>query len=44
MRTTARLLSEGLSEEEASERLIKENLFQYPTEKMIQRMRIALCI
>ena len=38
MRTTARLLAEGLTQEEAIARITNENLFQYPTEKMVKRM------
>lgn len=38
MRTTARLMAEGLSEKEIIERIVKDNLFQYPTEKSIQKM------
>ncbi len=38
VRATARLLNEGLSDEEATERIISENLFQYPTEKSIKKM------
>lgn len=38
MRTTARLMVEGLSEKEITERIVKDNLFQYPTEKSIQKM------
>lgn len=38
MRTTARLMVEGLSEKEIIERIVKDNLFQYPTEKSIQKM------
>ena len=37
-RTTARLVSEGLSREEIVDRIISENLFQYPTEKSIRQM------
>lgn len=37
MRVTARLLSDGLTEAEASERILSDNLFQYPTEKNIKR-------
>lgn len=37
-RTTARLLAEGLTEEEAVERIVSENLFQFPTEKTQRRM------
>ena len=32
MRTTARLMCEGLNDEEIKERIIEENLFQYPIE------------
>ena len=38
---TARLICEGLSEEEAVNRIIEENLFQYPTEKSVGRMARA---
>ena len=41
MRTTARLLSEGYTGEEAVARIVDENLFQYPTERSIKRMAIA---
>ena len=37
-RTTARLLQEGLSEEQIAERIVSENLFQFPTERMLRRM------
>lgn len=38
MRTTAKLLQEGLDEKEVIEKIMEENLFQYPTEKMIGQM------
>ncbi len=38
MRTTAKLLSEGLNGSEAVQRIIDENLFQYPTERMIKNL------
>lgn len=41
MRTTARLLNEGLNENEAVERITADNLFQYPTEKSVHRMALA---
>lgn len=41
MRTTAILLYEGCSREEAVERIVSENLFQYPTEKSVRRMALA---
>ena len=37
-RITARLLCENLSREQVVERIEKENLFQYPTEKTVKRM------
>lgn len=37
-RTTAKLLAEGLTREEATERIVEENLFQYPTEKSVRSM------
>lgn len=43
MRTTAKLLMEGLSEEEIFKRIYDENLFQFPTEKSI-RLVTAGCI
>lgn len=38
MRTTAKLLQEGLDEKEIINRIVDDNLFQYPTEKMIVQM------
>ena len=38
MRTAARLLQEGLDEEEVINRIVDDNLFQYPTEKSIRQM------
>jgi len=43
MRTTAKLMSDGLPEEKIVECIAKENLFQYPTEKSLKRMAKA-CI
>ena len=42
-RTTAKLLEIGLSREEVIERIVNENLFQYPTEKSIRRMALVCC-
>ncbi len=42
-RTTARLMQEGLSEEEIVSRIAEENLFQYPTEKSLRKVALA-CI
>lgn len=41
MRTTARLMQEGLSEEQVINQIVQENLFQYPTEKSVRRMAKA---
>lgn len=41
MRTTARLLAEGMTGTEAVAKITEENLFQYPTEKMIKRIALA---
>ena len=41
MRATARLLTEGCTEEEAISRIVEENLFQYPTERSVKRMARA---
>lgn len=38
MRTTARLKSEGLTDAEIVEKIMADNLFQYPTEKSVKRM------
>ena len=43
MRTTAKLLMEGMTDEEAIQRIMSENLFQYPTEKQI-RSQVLACI
>lgn len=43
VRTTARLMAEGLSDTEVADRIVTENLFQYPTEKTIRKMALA-CI
>lgn len=42
-RTTARLLTEGLGEQEVITRIADENLFQYPTEKSVKLIARA-CI
>ena len=43
MRTTAKLVCEDLTKDEIVERIVKENLFQYPTEKSVRKMALA-CI
>lgn len=43
MRTTARLMREELEDNEVIDRIVEENLFQYPTEKSIRQMAKA-CI
>ena len=37
-RATARLMTEGLGDEEITNRVVRENVFQYPTEKSLRRM------
>lgn len=41
MRTTAKLVAEGLSKDETMERIVTENLFQYPTERSVRKMVYA---
>ena len=41
MRTTARLMNDGLSEEQIIDCIVKDNLFQYPTEKSLRRMALT---
>ncbi len=41
MRTTAKLLMEGLSDKDAIDRIVAENLFQYPTERQIRSQTLA---
>ena len=43
MRTTAKLICEGLEDNEIIDRIVEDNLFQYPTEKSIRQMAKA-CI
>lgn len=43
MRSTAQLKAEGLSDKEIIERIITDNLYQYPTEKSISNMA-SVCI
>ena len=43
MRTTARLMLEGLSDQEIKQRVISENLYQYPTEKSLNQM-VRVCL
>jgi hypothetical protein len=41
VRTTAKLLHEGCSADEVVERIVSDNLFQYPTEKSVRKMALA---
>ena len=41
MRTTAKLLSDGMTDEEAMAAIVRDNLFQYPTEKSIKKLASA---
>lgn len=43
MRTTAKLVAEEGDKEAIVDRIVQENLFQYPTEKSIRKMALA-CI
>ena len=49
MRTTAKLLAAGNSESETIDQIVRDNLFQYPTEKSVRKMagacvdRMSLC-
>ena len=38
MRTTANLMREGITDDEIIDRIVDDNLFQYPTEKSIKQM------
>lgn len=38
MRTTAKLMSSGFSDDEIIDQIIADNLFQYPTEKSLKRI------
>ena len=41
VRTTAKLVCEEFSNDEIVDRIVKENLFQYPTEKSVKKMALA---
>lgn len=41
MRTTAKLVCEGLDDGQIIGRIVRENLFQYPTEKSVRKMTLA---
>lgn len=41
MRTTAKLMNEGLDKDVVVKRIVSENLFQYPTEKSVRKMALA---
>ena len=43
IRTTAKLVCEGISNDEVADRIVQENLFQYRTEKSVRKMALA-CI
>ncbi len=43
MRTTAKLVQEGLEKEEIIARIVDGNMFQYPTEKSVRRM-VLTCL
>lgn len=41
VRTTAKLVCEGLNNDEVVDRIVNDNLFQYPTEKSVKKMALA---
>lgn len=41
MRTTAKLLNDGLDKDTVVGHIVSENLFQYPTEKSVKKMALA---
>ena len=41
VRTTAKLVCEGLNNDEVVDRIVNENLFQYPTAKSVKKMALA---
>lgn len=41
MRTTAKLVADGLSDEDVVNRIVADNLFQYPTERSVRKMARA---
>lgn len=41
MRTNAKLVAEGLNDEQVADRITSDNLFQYPTEKSVRRMALT---
>lgn len=43
MRTTARLIDEGLDKDAVIAQIVENNLFQYPTERTVRKMALA-CI
>lgn len=43
MRSTAKLMDSGLNDEEVLDQIIRENLYQYPTEKTIRQIALG-CI
>lgn len=41
MRTTAKLVCEGLDDEQVIGHIVRENLFQFPTEKSVRKIALA---
>lgn len=41
VRTTAKLVCEGLNREEVVDRIVRENLFQFPTEKSVRKVALG---
>ena len=44
MKITAKLMDEGLDDQEILDRIINENLYQYPTEKTIKQIARGYCL
>lgn len=44
MRSTAKLMVEGKSDDAIVKEIVEQNLFQYPTEKSITRMRYLILV
>ena len=44
VRTTAKLIHEGCNHEEVVERIVSDNLFQYPTEKSVRKMALSCLV
>ena len=41
MRNTAKLMDSGMNDEEVLDQIIRENMYQYPTEKTIRQIALG---